>query len=142
VCFVVFLILFVFFFWFLGLQHAFFHFVQFQHCFQSLVTMFDKEFTLKPIIVIINGPRPLGIDSTTTKGRNVVMVPWGAQEGKGQNNVANMVFVLVFSRQVGTKSCWNQWVVEDVIYIAKGQVPTQIQMPMLWKLWGSKLKLN
>jgi hypothetical protein len=68
--------------------------------------MFDKEFNLRPTIVIINGPRPLGIDSTITKGRNVVMVQRGAQEGEGQNNVAiYMAFVMVFSKGVGTKSC-------------------------------------
>jgi hypothetical protein len=67
--------------------------------------MFDKEFTLRPTIVIINGPRPLGIDSTT-KRRNVVMVPQGAREGEGQNNVAiYMAFAMVFSRGVGTKIC-------------------------------------
>jgi hypothetical protein len=49
--------------------------------------MFDKEFTLRPTRMIINGPWPLAIVSTTTKGRNVVMVSWGAQEGEGQNNV-------------------------------------------------------
>lgn len=103
VCFVVFLIFVRIFLWFLGLQHAFFHFVQFQHCFQSLATMFDKDFTLRPTIVIINSPRPSRIHSTTTKRRNVVMVPWGAREGEGQNNVAiYMAFLLVFYRGVGT----------------------------------------
>jgi hypothetical protein len=50
-----------------------------------------------------------------------------------------MAFVMVFSKGVGTKSCWDQWDVEGVIHIAEGQMPTQIQMPMLWKIVGKQI---
>jgi hypothetical protein len=63
------------------------------------------------------------------------MVPWGARKREGQNYVAiYMAFVLVFFRGMGTKSCWDQWAIEGVVYVAEGQVPTQIQVPMLWKI--------
>jgi hypothetical protein len=57
--------------------------------------------------MIINGPRPLGIDSTTTKGRNVAMVPQGAQKGEGQNNAAIYMAFFWYSLEK-----WAQKVVE------------------------------
>jgi hypothetical protein len=47
--------------------------------------------------------RPFGIDSFIVKGKNVTMVARGAREGEGQNNVVvYMVFVLVYSKGMGT----------------------------------------
>jgi hypothetical protein len=63
------------------------------------------------------------------------MVAQGVQEGEGQNNVvAYMAFVLVYSKRMGTKNSWDWRVVENAIYLVRGQVPTQVQMPMLWKI--------
>ncbi len=63
------------------------------------------------------------------------MVAQGVQEGEGQNNVvAYMAFVLVYSKRMGIENSWDWQVVENAIYLVRGQVPTQVQMPMLWKI--------
>ncbi len=63
------------------------------------------------------------------------MVAQGVREGEGQNNVvAYMAFVLVYSKRMGIENSWDWRVVENAIYLVRGQVPTQVQMPMLWKI--------
>jgi hypothetical protein len=67
------------------------------------------------------------------------MVAQGVWEGERQNNVVvYMAFVLVYSKRVGIENSWDWRVVENAIYIVKGQMPTQVQMPMLWKIMGKQ----
>jgi hypothetical protein len=65
------------------------------------------------------------------------MVGKSVWEGKGKNNLfIYMTFVLIYCKGVGSKSCWNQHVIDNTIYI---EAPTQVQMPMLWKIVGKQI---
>jgi hypothetical protein len=56
---------------------------------------------------------------------------------KGKTNVTIYItFTLVYFREVGRESCWNQLIVKGVMYIVGGQVPTQIQKSMMSKIVG------